>query len=147
MITICSILSSKVIPRHLSSPVEEGRNSSAGRRRPRDEDHGSSRVRIYRLADLKGGSGGQTYRQGCDRPLRVQKAGRHHGTLVIAQPNRLLLLSDQNAYTGPTIMPQSRRGSRAQGHQAYILGGEWVPCLEVVANELCACVGPGKSIG
>jgi Calcineurin-like phosphoesterase len=33
---------------------------------------GSSRDRIYRLADLKGGSGGQTYRQGCNRPLRVQ---------------------------------------------------------------------------
>jgi hypothetical protein len=30
----------KVIPRHLSSPVEEGRSSLAGRRRPRDEDHG-----------------------------------------------------------------------------------------------------------
>ena len=40
MITICSILSSTVIPHHLSSPVEEGRNSSAGRRRPRAEDHG-----------------------------------------------------------------------------------------------------------
>jgi hypothetical protein len=26
----------------------------------------------------------QTYRQGCNRPLRVQKAGRHHRTLVIA---------------------------------------------------------------
>src|SRR5258707_2269438 len=76
----------------------------------------SSRVRIYRLADLKGGSGGQTYRQGCNRPLRVQKAGRHHGTLVIVRPNRLLLLSDQNAYARPTIMPQSRRGSRTQRH-------------------------------
>ncbi len=40
MITSCSILSSKVIPRHLSSPVEEGRSSSAGPRRPRSEDHG-----------------------------------------------------------------------------------------------------------
>jgi hypothetical protein len=28
--------------------------------------------KIYRLADLKGGSGGQTYRQGCNRPLRLQ---------------------------------------------------------------------------
>src|SRR5260370_23501453 len=97
---------------------------------------GSSRVRIYRLAGLKVGSGGQTYRQGCNRPLRVQKAGRHHGTLVIARPSRLLPLSDQDAYTGPTIMSQSRRGSRAQGHQAYILGGGGVPCLEVVAHEL-----------
>src|ERR1700727_310237 len=33
---------------------------------------------------LKERSGGQTYRQGCNRPLRVQKADRHHGTLVIA---------------------------------------------------------------
>jgi hypothetical protein len=89
----------------------------------------------------------QTYRQGCNRPLRVQKAGRHHGTLVIAQPNRLLLLSDQNAYTGPTIVPQSRRGSRAQGHNAHILCSEWVPRLEVISNELCTCVGSRKSIG
>jgi hypothetical protein len=90
---------------------------------------GCSRVRIYRFADLKGGSSSQTYRQGCNRPLRVQKAGRHNGTIVIAQPNRLLLLSDQDAYTGPTIMPQSRRGSRAQGHDAHILCGEWVARL------------------
>jgi tartrate-resistant acid phosphatase type 5 len=46
-----------------------------------------------------------TYQQGCNCPLRVQKAGRHHRTLVIAQLNRLLLFSDQNAYTRPTIMP------------------------------------------
>ena len=95
---------------------------------------------------LKERSGGQTYRQGCNRPLRVQKASRHHGTLVISQPNGLLLLSDQNAYTGPTILQQSRRGSSAQGHNAHIFSGEWVPRLEVISNELCACVGPGKSI-
>jgi hypothetical protein len=82
---------------------------------------GSSRVRIYRLADLKGGSGGQAYRQGCNRPLRVPKAGRHHGTLEIAQPSRLLLLSDNNAYTRPTIMSQSQWGSRAQGYNGHIL--------------------------
>jgi hypothetical protein len=67
-------------------------------------------------------------------PLRVQKAGRHHGTLVIAQSNRLLLLSDHNAYTGPTIIHQSRRRSRAQGHNAHILCGERVPRLEVISN-------------
>ena len=46
---------------------------------------GSSCVRIYRLADLKGGSSGQTYRQVCNRPLRVQKAGRSQPRLLIAR--------------------------------------------------------------
>ena len=70
-----------------------------------------------------------------------------HKTLVIRAADRLLLLSDHDAYAGPTIMPQSRWGSRAQGHNADILCGEWVPCLEVISNELRACIGPGKSSG
>jgi hypothetical protein len=146
--TICSILSSKVIPRHFVISGGGGAELVGWTTPPQERGPWSLRAfRIYRLADLKGGSGGQTYRQGCNRPLRVPKAGRHHGTLLIAQANRLLLLSDQDAYTGPTIMPQSRRGSRAQGHNAHILCGEWIPRLEVISNELCACVGPGKSIG
>jgi hypothetical protein len=39
MITICSILSSKVIPRLLSSQAEEERSSSVGRRRLKREGH------------------------------------------------------------------------------------------------------------
>lgn len=70
MITICSILSSKVIPRHLASPVEEGGGvRQLNHTAPGARTMGSSRVRIYRLAGLKGGSGGQTYRQGCDPPF------------------------------------------------------------------------------
>src|ERR1700749_1193872 len=47
MITICNILSSKGIPLHLSSPVEEERNSLAGRRSLRSEDHG-----VFARSDL-----------------------------------------------------------------------------------------------
>jgi hypothetical protein len=36
-----------------------------------------------RAADLKAGSGGQTYRQGRNRPLRVPKGGRHQGPRII----------------------------------------------------------------
>jgi hypothetical protein len=81
------------------------------------------------------------------RRITSSKACRHRGTLVIEEANRLLLLSDQNAYTGPTIMRQSRRRSRAQGHQPYILCFEWIPCFEVVPHNLCAVIGPGKSVG
>jgi hypothetical protein len=108
---------------------------------------GSSRVRFHRFADLREEGWSDISGERCDRLLRVHEISEHRGTLVIAEPNRLLLLRDQDAYTGPMIMPQPRWRSRAQGHHAYILSGEWVPCLEVVANELCASVGPGESFG
>src|ERR1700759_2354647 len=77
--------------------------------------------------------------------LHVQRTGRHRELLVTREAGSLFLLADHNAYAGPTIMPQSRRRSRAQGHNADILCGEWIPCFEVISNELRACVGPGKS--
>jgi hypothetical protein len=55
-------------------------------------------------ADFKQRSSGHVYRQRCDGPLLVQETGGHHGTLLIAQPSGLLLLGDQDAYTGPVIM-------------------------------------------
>ena len=59
----------------------------------------------------------------------------------------LPLLGDQDAYTGPMIMPKSGRRSGAQGHHAHVLSSEWVPRLKVLSDELCASVRPGKSIG
>jgi hypothetical protein len=147
MTMICRILSSKAIQPRLSSPVEEERSSSTGRRRVRSEGHGVCARQGSPTCKSQKGSSGQAYRQRCDRPLRVQENGRHRRTLVIAEPNRLLLLGDQDAYTGPMIMPQSLRRCCAQGHYAYILCGEWYPCLEVVSNDLSASVGPGKGIG
>jgi hypothetical protein len=43
----------------------------------------SDGARIYRFPDLRGGSRGETYRHGCDHPLRVQKASRHYETLLL----------------------------------------------------------------
>jgi hypothetical protein len=50
MTTICSILSSKAIQRLLSSPVEEERSSSAGRRRLKRKAMG---IRALGLTDLQ----------------------------------------------------------------------------------------------
>ena len=51
MTTISSILSSKAIPRHLSSPLEEGRNSLAGRRRL--QERGLRNPRALGFTDLR----------------------------------------------------------------------------------------------
>jgi hypothetical protein len=51
MITIYSILSLKRTPRHLSSPVEEGPSSSAGRHRP--QKRGPWGLRAFGFTNLQ----------------------------------------------------------------------------------------------
>jgi hypothetical protein len=66
---------------------------------------GSSCVRIHRLADLKGGSGGQTYRQGMQPSFTSSESRSISGKTSDRSPGELFFRHDQDGHTGPLIMP------------------------------------------
>src|SRR5579863_1302685 len=49
--------------------------------------------------------------------------------VYITARHKLFLLRDQDAYTGPMVMPQPRRRGLAQGHHTHLLRGKRIPCL------------------
>jgi hypothetical protein len=62
----------------------------------------------------------------------------------LAPPGGLLLLfRDEDAYTGPAVMPHPWWGSRAQRDHTYICCDERIPCFEVIPHDLCAGIGRG----
>jgi hypothetical protein len=87
-----------------------------------------------RLDSLRGVDHQSSWRHNDTCPYEVDcllhsPGSKWHTNSACMKPNWLLLFSDENANTGPTIMPQSRPGSPAQGHNAHILCGEWVARL------------------